>query len=223
MNIEEYLKIIENLKEDVYIFGAGKVGKIIYQLLGEKGINVQSFIVTDTEQNEKMLFEKEVLQVDEICIDKSRPVLIAVLERGEKKIQSYLEALGYTNVIDVPNGILEIDPWEYKRVRTPIIEVTAKIGCAVNCRYCPQELLVSTYFKNNSNRKKEMTIVDFKRFIDKCPKETIVDFSGFVEPFLVADSIKMMEYTYQSGHEMTLFTTLRGLTIEQAKRITNKT
>ena len=32
MNIEEYLKIIENLKEDVYIFGAGKVGKIIYTL-----------------------------------------------------------------------------------------------------------------------------------------------------------------------------------------------
>lgn len=219
MNIEEYLKRIENLKEDVYIFGAGKVGKIIYQLLKEKEIDVQSFLVTDVKQNESRLFEKEVQQANMTDIDKRKPVLIAVLERGEKKIQSYLETLGYTYIIEVPNGILEVDPWEYKRVRTPVIEVTAKVGCAVNCRYCPQELLVSTYFKNNVDRKREMTIEDYKRFIDKCPKDTIVDFSGFVEPFLVADSIKMMEYTYQSGHEMTLYTTLRGLSVEQAKKI----
>lgn len=217
--IDKYINEVCAMCTGCYIFGAGRVSQIVYDLMNENNVPIEAFLVTDASQNKDELFGKKVLQADNSCIDKTKPTLIAVIERGEKKIRPYLEQLGYTNIIDAPDGILEYDPWEHKRARTPVIEVTAKIGCAVNCKYCPQKLLVSRYYESDKSRKGVMTLEDYKGYLDKCPQETIVDFSGFVEPFLIDDSVDMMEYTYQTGHEMTLFTTLRGLSVDQAKRV----
>ncbi len=205
--------------ETIYVFGAGRVAKSMYRVLEENGITVESFLVSDVKENVDYLEEKSVIRADSPACDRSKQVQIAVVERGQKRIRPYLESLGYKNIIDCPKDALELDSWEYARARSPIIEVTAKIGCSVNCRYCPQKMLVSRYYKDNPKRKGVMTLEDYKGYLDKCPNNTIVDFSGFVEPFLVSDSIKMMEYTYITGHEMTLFTTLRGLSIEQAKHV----
>lgn len=217
--LKKYISKLQKIEFECYIFGAGRVAKVIHEIAIENGISVDSFLVTDIRQNKKELFGKKVFQADSPTIDKTRPVLIAVVERGEKKIRLYLEQLGFSNIIDTPDGVLDYDSWEQKRARTPIIEVTAKIGCAVNCKYCPQKLLVSRYYQNDKKRKGVMSIEEYKKYLDKCPRETIIDFSGFVEPFLVDDSVEMMEYTYKTGHEMTLFTTLRGLSVEQAERV----
>ena len=219
LDINNYISTLKSLDNSYYIFGAGRIANVVYGLLKDNNIAVDAFVVSNSTQNKKELHDISVLQADSYEVDKTKAVLIAVIEHGDKKIHSYLESLGFTKIIDTPEGIFDYDPWEHKRFRSPIIEVTSKIGCAVNCKYCPQKLLIERYYTDNKNRKNIMTFVDYKRFLDKCPAETIVDFSGFVEPFLNDDSIAMMEYTYQTGHEMTLFTTLRGLTFERAEKV----
>ncbi len=219
LNINDYLELVKKIDNDIYIFGAGRAACIVHEIVKNENKHVCSFLVSDAAQNKKMLYDKKVIQADSEEIRKDITVLIAVIEHGQKKIHSYLDSLGYLNIIDTPEGLLDCDPWEYKRTRTPIIEVTARIGCAVNCKYCPQKLLVKRYYDGRPDRKGVMALSDYKRYLDKCPDNTIVDFSGFVEPFLVDESIDMMEYTNINHHEMTLFTTLRGLTVESAKRV----
>ncbi len=217
MKREDYIEELKKIKSSVYIFGAGHIAKIVYELARDNSVDVEGFLVSDIKQNKDKLFGINVCQADSKNIIKDKIVLVAVLQRGSDKIIPYLKELGFENFVNIPDDILDCDSWEYKRMRTPIIEVTAKIGCAVNCRYCPQKLLITKYYEKNKNRQGVMSFDDYRRYLDKCPNETIVDFSGFVEPFLIDDSIKMMEYTYKTGHEMTLFTTLRGLSVEDAK------
>ena len=203
----------------VYVFGAGKVSKIVIDLCVEIGISVKGIIVTDLGSNFDKVKGVNVYQIKDNCLDYSMPVLIAVLERGEKKIQNQLVEMGFSDIVSCPENILDEDPFDYRRSRTPVLEITSKVGCSVNCKYCPQSLLIARYFKNDTHRKSIMSFSDFKEYIDKCPKETIIDFSGFVEPFLNDDSIKMMEYCSIAGHDMTLFTTLRGLNEVDAHRV----
>ncbi len=217
MNIEKYLEKID--KEGVYVFGAGRVASVIYTLLKESDVEIEAFIVSDTNNNKRKLMGKEVIGADSARVDKAKQVLIGVLEYGQKTIYSYLVGLGYSRILNVPDGILELEEWENKRINAPVIEVTAKIGCGVGCKYCPQKKLIGRYYEKNKKRQGQMTFEEYKYYLNKCPEDTIVDFSGFVEPFLIEDSIDMMEYTYKSGHEMTLFTTLHGLTKEHAKRV----
>ena len=64
-----------------------------------------------------------------------------------------------------------------------------------------------------------MYIADFKRYLNKIPPEVTIVFSGFVEPFLAADSIEMMEYAASPGRQLHLYTTLVGLTKEKFERL----
>lgn len=218
MNIEEYKDEIKKYKE-VYIFGAGNVGRIIYNLNSDHETKVKAFVVTNIQQNKSEYLGIPVFQVDSDSLNHHMPVLIAVMEYGERQVHDLLEKMGFETIVDTPVGILDYDPWEYKRARSPVIEVTVRIGCTVNCRYCPQKLLSQRYYTDDRNRRSIMSVDDFKKYLDLCPSNTIVDFSGFAEPFLVNESLEMMEYTYRSGHEMTLFTTLRGLKPEDAERV----
>ena len=99
------------------------------------------------------------------------------------------------------------------------MEITPIIGCAVNCKYCPQKLLLREYFKDNKNRKSYMTLEDFKVCIDKLPKDTVIEWAGFAEPFLNRECIDMMLYANEKGYDMTLFTTMVGLSEENLERI----
>ena len=60
------------------------------------------------------------------------------------------------------------------------IEITTKIGCPVQCKYCPQDKLIANY----KSDKTMMDFKDFRRWIDKVPTHVRVDFSGMCEPFL---------------------------------------
>ena len=51
------------------------------------------------------------------------------------------------------------------------------------------------------------------------PKNTLILFSGFVEPFLNLECIDMLEYSVQTGHCTWLNTTLVEMTKEQTERL----
>ncbi len=214
----DFFRAVQN--RPLYLFGAGKVAQIAYNLCKESDVAVKGFCVSDVQNNKAVYNGLPVISARELASkEKNAVIVIAVLERGEKRIANFLRNLGFCEIITLPEDILTYDPWNAERYRSPIIEVTSKIGCAVNCRFCPQSNLLKAYFKGNKNRKSEMTFEEYKNFLEKLPKETIVDFSGFVEPFFNKDSLKMMEYTVESGHSATLFTTFEGLSLEEFVRL----
>lgn len=52
------------------------------------------------------------------------------------------------------------------------LEITTTIGCRVNCRYCPQSLLLSRYYETDKNRKKFLDFEDYTllyNFINDAP------------------------------------------------------
>lgn len=99
----------------------------------------------------------------------------------------------------------------------PSLEFTTSIpknGCIVDCVFCPQRLLTGEYTGN-----KTLTFENFKVLLAKIPKEVRIAFSGFTEPFLNKECADMMVYAHNEGHEISLFTTGIGMSVEDLKKI----
>ena len=85
------------------------------------------------------------------------------------------------------------------------LEITTKLPCINNCKYCPQDKLNQAY-----NGKKELNFDDFKVFLSNVDKDIEIHFSGFSEPFLNEKALDMMEYAAKE-YSVTIYTTLIGL------------
>lgn len=93
--------------------------------------------------------------------------------------------------------------------------ITTKIGCSVNCKqYCPQEVVVQKYVG-----KKYLPLDDFKDMIETVPKTTGIEFAGICEPFLNPQCTDMIEYSVEQGHAVDIYSTLVGMTIKDAERL----
>ena len=99
------------------------------------------------------------------------------------------------------------------------LEITTKIGCSINCVYCPQATLLTNYFKNNKYRKNILSLADFKTCIGKVPLATRIDFSGMAEPWLNPACTDMVLYAHAKGHPIAIYTTLVGMTKEDFDKI----
>lgn len=99
------------------------------------------------------------------------------------------------------------------------IEFTLNIGCPNNCLYCPQKTFINKYFEKDKNRKKEMTLEDFKAILVNVPKDVDIDFAGFGEPFVNPEAIDMMEYATSNGYRVHIYSTLRELDLEKLERL----
>lgn len=97
------------------------------------------------------------------------------------------------------------------------IEVTLQIGCSLQCKYCPQNLLIKNY--NKKDRVKSMSLDSFKRYIESVRIGGGIVFSGMSEPFLNKDCAKMIKYAYDKGYKISLFTTLMGMSLEDLEII----
>ena len=156
MNKFEYINLIKELPEPRYIYGAGKAGHIILELWNQNDIKIAGFCVTDIKDNKKSLDGDPVISFKELMAKVIAPsIIVGVVERGEKIIEKNLKSAGISEFLSLPDSILMLNSREKKRYNSPIIEVTPKVGCSVNCRFCPQNLLLSRYYKDNSNRKSE--------------------------------------------------------------------
>ena len=79
----------------------------------------------------------------------------------------------------------------WRLTNLPTLEFTTSIppkGCVIDCAFCPQRTLLNVYKAD-----KTMTFENFKKVIDKLPKEVRVTFSGFTEPWL---NKRMYRYAY---------------------------
>lgn len=97
------------------------------------------------------------------------------------------------------------------------LEITTQIGCSNVCGYCPQDKLIAAYSKKSKVRR--MSFDAFKECIDKLPDSVNIHFSGMSEPWLNPDCTKMLLYAHQRGHQVRVFTTLVGMTLEDFETI----
>jgi len=96
------------------------------------------------------------------------------------------------------------------------LEVTTQIGCPLGCfKYCPQEVLCKAY----PSHKRTLSFVDFKSIISSVPKSVEIIFSGFCEPFINKDCIKMVDFAVEQGHPISMFTTLYQASKEDVERL----
>jgi len=98
------------------------------------------------------------------------------------------------------------------------VEITTNIGCRVQCKFCPQDDSMSNYaMKNDLEQIKFgnpvlMSYPTFVKIIKKIPKNVLIRFSGFTEPFLNPECGKMIKYANDNGHQIQLYSTLVGMT-----------
>jgi len=100
---------------------------------------------------------------------------------------------------------------------TPSIEITTKIGCPVNCKFCAQDKLIKEYSKRSSEYM--LSMETFRQCLSKIPKNVRIDFSGFCEPFANPGCVDMIVYAHQQGYQMFLYSTLVGLNIEDIEKL----
>ncbi len=99
------------------------------------------------------------------------------------------------------------------------IDITTKMGCKVDCRFCPQKLALSRYYSEDPKRETVMSFENYKKFMDKIPSDVYVQFSGMCEPWLNPDCTRMVEYAVSSGRTVDVYSTLLGMTMEDYERL----
>jgi len=97
------------------------------------------------------------------------------------------------------------------------LEITTVIGCKIQCKYCPQNLLTNSYLEQSTIT--QMTMETFIKCIDKIPKSVGINFSGMAEPWLNPDCTDMVLYAARQGHPLSIYTTLVGMNLKDLERI----
>lgn len=108
------------------------------------------------------------------------------------------------------NNFWKTTPW-------PTLEITTSIpvkGCVVDCVFCPQRTLVKNYQGDKS-----LSFENYKKIINKIPREVRITFAGFTEPWLHRQCTDMLLYAYEKGHPVSAFTTGIGMKVEDMERI----
>lgn len=219
--MDEFILTVKKLREQVdalYIYGAGIYGQTMYQTLIRNNIKVDGFTITVAKENVRVL-DVPVTGIREIISDNIGIVL------GINKINT-IEVLDYlrqnkfdmNRVVYRREYVRNVDD-ENALSQNPMIEITTKIGCNVNCCYCPQKLLLSSYFENDPKRKAFLELEEFKICLNKLPANCDVIFCGMSEPLLNPQCVEMMQAACETGRTVELFTTLVGADIETVKQI----
>lgn len=118
--------------------------------------------------------------------------------------------------IDNRNSDVSDKPW--KSTTIPTMEFTTSIdtnnGCVVDCVFCPQRTLQKVY-----KGERFLSLENFKKCVDKIPQEVRITFAGFTEPWLNPKCTDMLLYANKKGHQISVFTTGIGMTIEDLEKI----
>ena len=95
------------------------------------------------------------------------------------------------------------------------IEITTMVGCPLKCTVCPQTPLKQNYKSDI----KYLSLENFKLAISTVPKNILINFAGYSEPFANKDAIYMVEYALEQGYAVALYSTLYRVDMELAKKI----
>ena len=219
--MDEFIMQVEKLRDKVehlYVYGAGLYGQTMYQSLIRNQIKIDGFLVTVCNEKKNIL-GLPVLSIQDITYEKTGIILglnkfntIEVLESLQQKGFDMNYVLYRKEFVRNAGKVCALN-------ENPMIEVTTRIGCKVDCYYCPQKLLLNNYYKSDNKRKTLMGVEDFKQCLDKLPPNCDVVFCGMSEPLLNPGCIEMMRLACESGRVVELFTTLVGADMKDVEKI----
>lgn len=220
VNKKDIVDRIEWLKRNcsyVYIYGFGSYGRNVYSILKKENIYVDGFVVTkkSTESDNVDVPVHEIADID--C--KNVGFILGLNENNKKEVIKVLlkKKVQLSHIVDAGQWLE--NNGNKRGMSRGSIEVTTVIGCSVNCKFCPQSMLLREYYKNNINRTNRMSVDTFRKCLDFFPKDYDISFGGMSEPFLNKDFIQMLEIACDSGRKIALYTTLVGLQKEDANRV----
>ena len=87
-----------------------------------------------------------------------------------------------------------------------VVTITSKVGCPINCRYCPQDQFVAAYMKR-PNPVLSLSYEYFCSILDKIPSDTQVRFTGFVENMANPECIPMIKKALET-HKVMVYSTM---------------
>ena len=193
----------------VLIYGAGVRGKLAYEVMKECKLPVYAFVVTDVTVNLTAVNDTPVIGVDNLTFDNATTLfLLGVKARFYSEVIENLRQYGFENYLELPDDVTGWGSSNPDINGSPWLEITTKIGCSVNCHYCPQSVLASNYGSNE----RMMSMSIFKRCLSNVPSNVLISYSGFCEPFLNPDCTEMIKYADSLGYRQALYTTLVGMT-----------
>jgi radical SAM protein with 4Fe4S-binding SPASM domain len=210
--IKEFIQKFEGDKR-LYIYGLGIYGQNAYDILKRDGIQVDGFVMTKPDVSENKGIR--VYGLDDI-IDEDCLLILGMNGKNTKDVMEILESRGfdmervyrYHKLVESGKDRL------YEHLDLPSLEVTSRIGCGVNCKYCPQSMLIHEYTKTK-DAPLVMTFETFKTCMDKLPCGSSVVFAGMAEPTQNPAFLDMLKYAYEKHMRIELFTTLEGIPEEQ--------
>lgn len=214
---EEVVRLKAKVKK-VFIYGAGLYGQNIYKILKKQNIEVEGFVIT-TKTKEDELFDLPVYEALGM-LNKDVGLIIGINRHNVVAVKNLLEEINF----DKSNIVWGNDYIDKNGVRggydeIPTMEITTKIGCKINCKYCPQNLLIGKYYSDDPSRERILSLENFTKYLNKLPKECTILFSGMAEPFLNSNCGEMLKIACDSGRKVDLYTTLVGTTEQDIKLI----
>lgn len=99
------------------------------------------------------------------------------------------------------------------------VELTLKIGCPLDCHYCPQKMLITEYTRRYGKENLQMRFEDFETILSRLIPGAGIAFTGMSEPFMNPDCAKMIRMAADKGFKITLATTLVGMKLEDFELI----
>lgn len=94
------------------------------------------------------------------------------------------------------------------------MEINTVVGCCNACVYCPQEEVLCNY-----DAERIMSLYNFKIYLERIPRYVRIDFSGMAEPWLNPHCTEMVLHAHAGGHEVAVFTTTVGMSLEDISAI----
>lgn len=217
---KRYIEFIDcNNERNIFIYGAGRQAIPLAEFLKREGIAISGFCVTKKDNNRDYELGYKVYGIDELEYTNDSVCFISgVKPLLNEEIRKILLNHGYTKFLESTEYIRYIGEYGFYFYTNPVLEITTRLGCSINCRFCPQSTFITKY-QEKKNVVNELSLDNFKNCIDKVPSNTIIEFAGFTEPFLNNDCIKMVEYANEAKHKLNMFTTLVGVNDEIVERI----
>lgn len=202
---------IQQETDAIYIYGAGFYGKDVCRVLRNNDIEPAGFLVTKKADNADEVLGLPVCEAEEY-LQKNIGIVIGLSITYTEQVKKYLKVAGFPNIHLVDGSKYFIDASNRAELRTAdVLEITTVLGCAVHCRYCPQDLLTEKYYLNDKHRQRVMTLENFQTILDHTPKECIMDFCGMAEPLQNMDCLEMIRMACRAGRKVYLYTTLSNV------------
>ncbi len=214
----EEIRLLKQKVEKIFIYGFGSYGRNLYQILRKNEIEVNGFVISGDPID--ATYEIPVYNVSTV-LNKNVGYILALNAKNRQEVELYLKS-NHIDMTKIVNAGKYIEQFGEKRgTHVGSIEVTTAIGCKVNCRHCPQDLLTRKYFEENKKRIDKMTLETFRRCLEFFPAEYDVSFGGMSEPFLNDHFIDMLKMACKEKRRVSLYTTLVGVKQDELEEVLN--